>query len=338
MRRSLLPTWVVVALAMLVAALLCLMQAAASAAERTVPTEAQRVYARAAPAVVALLLPPQPMPAARGFAPAPPGQPAPPGEPAVPEGAELRRTEEGVEIRIDPEKFKGDLPMVEDRPGPPPPGVRDARDLRELIEREARLAEMAPRRLGPELSAGFLVDADGHILTVLPGDAPIEQARVEWFDGVQEQCRVVGRDQVTGLCLLKSERANRPAPLAWGDVGALRVGSTLYSIAHPEGFRNSLEVGLVAGLDRNPQRPEARDPGGMIQTTLAVRPGTAGAPLLDADGRVVGVRAVAAGSRTPMPEPIARVVGPGADGANFIVARRDLPNPFGGPTAGRGNC
>jgi len=274
-------------LGLLAAVLLCVMYSAASADERAAPTEGQRVFERAAPAVVAVVISPPPMPVRIGRA--RDAREAPP----VPEGAEVRETELGIEILVDPEKLKGDLPMVGDEARPRPPGKRELR-ARERIARAIRVHPPAA-----ELSAGFLIDGEGRILTILPAEFLVDEVRVEWLDGTKETCQVTARDPMSGLCLLKSQRADLPAPLEWGDDKALRVGSTIYTISHPEGFRHSLGVGLVAGLDRNPQAPEAREPGGMIQTTLAARPGAAGAPLLDAEGKVVGVRTRGGGPHAP---------------------------------------
>lgn len=289
MRRRLLPTWLIVLLGLLAAVLLCVMYSAASADGPAAPTEAQRVFERAAPAVVAVVIPPPPMPVhiERGAG----AREVPP----LPEGAEVKETELGVEILVDPEKLKGDLPMVGEEPGLRPPGKRELK-ARERIARAIRVHPPAA-----ELTAGFLIDREGRILTILPGEFVVDELHVEWLDGTKETCRVTARDPMSGLCLLESQRADLPEPLEWGDDKALRVGSTVYAISHPDGFRHSLDRGLVAGLDRNPQAPEARQPGGMIQTTLEVRPGSAGAPLLDAGGKVVGVRTQGGRPHAPTP-------------------------------------
>jgi S1-C subfamily serine protease len=319
MTRSLLPTWLIVLLALLGACLLLIAQSLASADEPSSLTEAERVFQRTAPAVVAVVIPPPPQPQRADLAPGAPGQPA------VPEGAELRRTENGLEILVDPEKFKGDLPMAGDQPGPPPPGLRDAGDLRQLMERAARGAQAVRLRPGPELRAGFLIDGEGRVLTMLPPEFPVDQVSVEWMDGVKEDCRVAARDQVSGLCIIKSQRADLPAPLEWGDAGALRVGSTVYTVAHPEGFRNSLDVGVVAGLDRDPQHPETKERGGMIQTTFDVHPGTAGAPLLDGQGRVIAVRTSVGGPGIQTPAFF--MAAPGGGPAANLVQRLPAPAP-----------
>ncbi len=140
--------------------------------------------------------------------------------------------------------------------------------------------------------SGFLYDGDGHIITnahVIEGG---DQVDVTFSDGTIRQAAIVGEDLHADLAVVRV--ADMPpglAPLPLGDVADLSVGQTVIAIGNPFGLDGTLTKGIISALGRNIPAltvfsiPEA------IQTDAAINPGNSGGPLLDLQGRVIGVNA-----------------------------------------------
>ena len=132
--------------------------------------------------------------------------------------------------------------------------------------------------------SGIVVTPDGYVLTnahvVQPGEV---RARV---GGDSARGTVVGRDPRTDLAVVRLE-ASSLAPLELSSLSP-RVGELVVAIGNPLGFDRSVSLGVVSALDRElPARGSVLE--GLVQTDAAVNPGNSGGPLLDMDGRVVGV-------------------------------------------------
>jgi len=161
-----------------------------------------------------------------------------------------------------------------------------------------------PRRQGPTrqrqvegVGTGFIFDAQGHILTnyhVLQNADAI--ASVTLTDGRSIDVEFVGADERTDIAVLRAKGADLPfAPL--GESASLMLGEWVIAIGNP--FANmmrdpqpSVSVGVVSANNRQ----VAREVGGgdrlyqnLIQTDAAINPGNSGGPLVNAEGRVVGV-------------------------------------------------
>jgi len=137
--------------------------------------------------------------------------------------------------------------------------------------------------------SGFLFDDQGHIVTNFHVIEGADQIMIS-FDGV-ECCEavVVGLDPSTDLAVLKIDPAGLPAPLELGDSSALRIGQFVVAIGNPFGLEQTMTFGIVSALERVIQSPDGRFVGEAIQTDAPVNPGNSGGPLLDLDGRVIGV-------------------------------------------------
>ena len=133
--------------------------------------------------------------------------------------------------------------------------------------------------------SGFIVSADGLILTNAHVVRGANDVTVKLTDRREFQARVVGRDDKTDVAVLKIDAANLPTvPL--GNPNDLRVGEWVLAIGSPFGFENSVTAGVVSAKGRS-----LPDDGYVpfIQTDVAVNPGNSGGPLFNSRGEVVGI-------------------------------------------------
>ncbi|MGW5666891.1 S1C family serine protease [Micromonospora sp. NPDC003776] len=145
---------------------------------------------------------------------------------------------------------------------------------------------------GTSEGSGFVVSADGHIVTndhVVSGGPG--KATVTFNDGTTAPGTVVGQDPESDIAVIKVARTGLK-PVEFGDSDALAVGDPVLAIGSPLSLANTVTAGIVSALDRTMQ---AGEPGGptryyaAIQTDAAVNHGNSGGPLVDGAGRVVGV-------------------------------------------------
>ena len=141
---------------------------------------------------------------------------------------------------------------------------------------------MPPRR---GQGSGFIVSADGYILTNTHVVDDADEVTVKLSDRREFRAKVVGSDEKTDIALLKIDASNLPR-VAIGDPDKLKVGEWVLAIGAPFGFENSVTAGIVSAKGRAlPQ--ESYTP--FIQTDVAVNPGNSGGPLFNMKGEVVGV-------------------------------------------------
>ena len=146
---------------------------------------------------------------------------------------------------------------------------------------------------GQGLGSGFLIDRDGHIVTnnhVIEG-AENGQVLVS-FSGLFETLgRVVGTDPDSDTAVVKvDELPDGIQPVELGDSSGLRVGQMTIAIGNPFGQERTVTNGIVSALGRTIEEQQSTYAiGGAIQTDAAINPGNSGGPLLDADGRVIGM-------------------------------------------------
>jgi 2-alkenal reductase len=138
--------------------------------------------------------------------------------------------------------------------------------------------------------SGFVIDMDGHIVTnnhVVEGATRIE---VDFMDGTLARAEVVGLDPDSDLAVLKVDvPSDRLHPVEWGNSDELVVGEPVLAIGSPFGQRWTLTSGIISAIDRTIQSLTSFSIGGVIQTDASINPGNSGGPLLDMEGRVIGV-------------------------------------------------
>jgi putative serine protease PepD len=137
---------------------------------------------------------------------------------------------------------------------------------------------------------GFVYDTDGHIVTnehVIDGSSSVS---VKLSDGSTWKATVVGSDTSTDLAVLKiSAPATKLTPLAFADSSAVAVGDGVVAIGNPFGLDGTVTSGIVSAVNREISAPDSTPIEGAIQTDAAINHGNSGGPLLNLQGKVIGI-------------------------------------------------
>jgi serine protease Do len=137
--------------------------------------------------------------------------------------------------------------------------------------------------------SGFLISKDGYILTNnhVVGDA--DKITVKFDDGHEYQAKRVGTDPKSEVAVIKIDAKHDLPYLEAGDSQALEIGEWVIAVGNPFGLAETLTVGVVSAKGRsNLGIAEYED---FIQTDAAINPGNSGGPLLNIDGKVIGINA-----------------------------------------------
>ena len=135
------------------------------------------------------------------------------------------------------------------------------------------------------LGSGFIISADGYILTNAHVVEGADEVSVKLTDKREFKAKVVGTDRRTDVALIKIDAAGLPT-VRFGDANRLKVGEWVVAIGSPFGFENTVTAGIVSAKGRSlPQENFVP----FIQTDVAVNPGNSGGPLFNLRGEVVGI-------------------------------------------------
>ena len=150
------------------------------------------------------------------------------------------------------------------------------------------------RRFGPpqqrdyetrSLGSGFIVSADGYILTNAHVVDMADEVTVKLNDKREFKAKVIGADKRTDVAIIKIEATGLPV-VKIGDPEKLRVGEWVLAIGSPFGFESTVTAGIVSAKGRSlPQENYVP----FIQTDAAINPGNSGGPLFNLKGEVVGI-------------------------------------------------
>ncbi|MCL6535380.1 MAG: S1C family serine protease [Armatimonadetes bacterium] len=168
---------------------------------------------------------------------------------------------------------------------------RTGQEVSRVAERALPAIVTVEARIGGRLvrSSGFVIDSSGSVVCAAEGVRMQPQVSVYLSEGEPVRARVVGVDNITGLALLRPEITLRLPALSWGDSERLPLGSTLILIGNRSGLEGSVTVGTLGGKDRVGVRRDNQRVVLLLQFNGTVGSGEQGAPLLDSQGRVVGV-------------------------------------------------
>jgi S1-C subfamily serine protease len=139
--------------------------------------------------------------------------------------------------------------------------------------------------------SGFVYDTEGHIVTNYHVIENAEELLVTLAGGQVYKAEVVGSDPTNDLAVIHIDAGkDLPEPLVLGDSSKLQVGQFVVAIGNPYGLQQTMTTGVVSALGRVIESPENnRFIGEAIQTDAAINPGNSGGPMLDLQGRVIGI-------------------------------------------------
>jgi serine protease Do len=173
-----------------------------------------------------------------------------------------------------------------------PPGSPLEELFRRFQEQQGDQGEPVTRE-ATSLGSGFIIDATGYIVTnnhVISagegkGDAVVDTITVTLSDRREYTAKVIGRDTLTDLALLKIEATDLPY-VKFGNSMAARVGDWAIAIGNPFGLGGTVTVGIVSALHRNIGSGQYDR---YIQTDASINQGNSGGPLFDLEGNVIGI-------------------------------------------------
>lgn len=145
-------------------------------------------------------------------------------------------------------------------------------------------------RISSGTGSGFLWDTEGHIVTNYHVVEGADFLKVKLTDGTEWEAAVLGMAPEFDVAVLKIEAPiARLKGLTVGRSDNLEVGQKVYAIGNPFGLDQTLTTGIVSGLGREIDSRSGDKIRGVIQTDAAINPGNSGGPLLDSQGRLIGV-------------------------------------------------
>jgi serine protease Do len=147
------------------------------------------------------------------------------------------------------------------------------------------------------LGSGVIVSPEGYVLT---NNHVVERGtrlRVGLLDGREFTARVVGADPSSDLAVLKLQTSERLPFVAAGRSEDLLIGETVIAIGNPFGLSHTVTTGVVSAVHRNFKAGD-RMLFDFVQTDASINPGNSGGPLLDIDGRLIGINTAILGERS----------------------------------------
>ena len=141
------------------------------------------------------------------------------------------------------------------------------------------------------LGSGFVLSADGQILTNAHVVAGADQVMVRLVDGTEYKAEVLGEDANVDLALLQISPKKPLTPAALGDSSKVKVGEWAIAIGNPFGFDHSLTVGIISAKERTNifQGEGAAKYQNYLQTDASINHGNSGGPLCNIKGEVIGM-------------------------------------------------
>lgn len=167
---------------------------------------------------------------------------------------------------------------------PNDPQLAPFRELFRQFQQQHGGGANAPK--ATSLGSGFVISADGFVVTNNHVIAQAESVSVTFHDDTKLPAKIIGRDAKTDLALLKVESKKPLNFVNFGDSDSVRVGDWVIAVGNPFGLGGSVSAGIVSARGRNINAGPFDD---FIQTDAAINRGNSGGPLFNAAGEVVGI-------------------------------------------------
>ena len=146
-----------------------------------------------------------------------------------------------------------------------------------------------PSNPSRSLGSGFIIAADGYVLTNNHVVEDADEIIVRTSDRREYEAKLVGADPRSDLALLKIESKEDFPILKMGNFDDVEVGQWVLAIGSPFGFDYSVTAGIVSAKGRSLSNPRTGNYVPFIQTDVAISPGNSGGPLFNLEGEVVGI-------------------------------------------------
>ena len=145
-----------------------------------------------------------------------------------------------------------------------------------------------PHRSSGE-GSGFVISQDGYIVTNNHVVADMDEIMIHFLDGNELEAEVIGRDPKTDIALLKVDPGNSSLDtIALGNSDIVRPGDWVVAIGNPFGLAHTVTAGIISAIHRRDVM-NSHSYEDFIQTDAAINPGNSGGPLIDLQGRVIGI-------------------------------------------------
>ena len=203
-----------------------------------------------------------------------------------------------VQISVQKKVKTGGL-RVPGMPGDPHQNInpKDMEEmLRKFFDSEGRLQKQQFGGVAEGTGSGFVYDNKGHIVTNNHVVEGADKIVVQFYDGEEMEAKIVGTDPKADVAVIKVDSTNY-RPLPKGKSGNMKVGELVLAIGSPFGFEQTVTSGIISAIGRNDSHILGADTyEDLLQTDAAINPGNSGGPLVDLDGKVIGINAAIATS------------------------------------------
>jgi serine protease Do len=166
-----------------------------------------------------------------------------------------------------------------------PPSVLDEL-LRRFLDTRGRDSSSTPKVANVALGSGFIIDPSGYVVTDDHVVEDAEKVTIVIQDAAEYPARIIGRDPLTDIALLKIDAAGPLSYVRWGDSDAAQVGDWVLAIGNPFGLDNTVSSGIISGRGRDLHTGPYDD---FLQIDAAMNRGNSGGPTFDLHGNVIGV-------------------------------------------------
>jgi serine protease Do len=205
-----------------------------------------------------------------------------------------------VQITVQRKAGTRTLTIPRRSPNPNNPDGRLPKDFEDMLKRFFG-PDFAPENqqfggIAEGTGSGFVYDDKGHILTNNHVVSGAEKITVTFHDGTEAAATVVGTDKDTDVAVIKVDNTHY-RPVQKGQSKGLKVGEWVLAVGSPFGLEQTVTAGIISATERDEVGINKYE--SFIQTDASINPGNSGGPLVDMDGRVVGINsAIVTGNRS----------------------------------------